>query len=57
MRYVVLAASIVAVLAFAALTAIELAYNGVTLAGVVGVGVVIVLGVGVIGAALHPPRR
>ena len=49
--------AIVAVLAFAVLTAIELSQNGVTLAGIVGVCVVIVLGVGVIGAALHPPRK
>jgi uncharacterized membrane protein len=57
MRYVVLAVSILAILAFAALTAIELSNNGVTFAGVVGVGVLIVVGVGVIGAALHPPRK
>jgi hypothetical protein len=56
-RYLVLGVAILAVLAFAALTAIELSNNGVTLAGIVGVGVVIVLGVGVIGAALHPPRK
>lgn len=52
-----LGAAIAAVLAFAALTAIEFSNNGVTLAGIIGVGVVIVLGVGVIGAALHPPRK
>jgi uncharacterized membrane protein len=57
MRYLVLAVSILAILAFAALTAIELENNGVTFAGVVGVGVLIVVGVGVIGAALHPPRK
>jgi len=56
-RYLVLPVAIVAVLAFAVLTAIELSQNGVTLAGIVGVCVVIVLGVGVIGAALHPPRK
>jgi hypothetical protein len=56
-RYLVLGVAILAVLAFAALTAIEFSNNGVTLAGIVGVGVVIVLGVGVIGAALHPPRK
>jgi hypothetical protein len=56
-RYLVLPVAILAVLAFAVLTAIELSQNGVTLAGIVGVCVVIVLGVGVIGAALHPPRK
>ena len=57
MRYLVLAVSIAFVLAFAALTAVELDYNGVTLAGIAGVFIVVICGVGVIGAALHPPRK
>jgi hypothetical protein len=56
-RYLVLPVAIVAVLAFAALTAVELSNNGVTFAGILSVCVVVVLGVGVIGAALHPPRK
>ena len=57
MRYVVLAAAIAFVLALGVLTALEFVDNGATVAGVVSVGVVIVCGVGVIGAALHPPRK
>ena len=57
MRYLVLPVAIAAVIAFAALTAIELSNNGVTFAGILSICVVIVLGVGVIGAALHPPRK
>jgi hypothetical protein len=56
-RYVVLAAAIAFVLALGVLTVIEFVYNGVTVAGVVGAGVVVVCGVGVIGAALHPQRK
>jgi hypothetical protein len=56
-RYLVLAAAIVFVLALGVLTALEFVDNGVTLAGVVGAGVVVVCGVGVIGAAFHPQRK
>jgi hypothetical protein len=56
-RYVVLAVAIVFVLAFGVLTVLEFVANGVTVAGLVGAGVVIVCGVGVIGAALHPQRK
>jgi hypothetical protein len=56
-RYLVLAAAIVFVLALGVLTALEFVDNGVTLAGVVGAGVVVVCGVGVIGAAVHPQRK
>jgi hypothetical protein len=56
-RYVVLAAAIAFVLALGVLTVLEFVANGVTVAGLVGVGVVIVCGVGVIGAALHPQRK
>lgn len=57
MRYVVLAAAIAFVLALGVLTALDFVNNGVTVAGVVGAGVVVVCGVGVIGAALHPQRK
>jgi hypothetical protein len=56
-RYVVLAAAIAFVLALGVLTALEFVDNGVTLAGVVGAGVVVVCGIGVIGAAFHPQRK
>ena len=57
MRYVVLAAAIAFVLGFGVLTVLEFVDNGITVAGLVGAGVVIVCGVGVIGAALHPQRK
>lgn len=57
MRYVVLAVAIAFVFAFGVLTVLEFVDNGVTVAGLVGAGVVIVCGVGVIGSALHPPRE
>jgi hypothetical protein len=56
-RFLVLASAILFVLALAALTAVQFSDNGVTLAGVIGVCVVIVCGVGVIGAAFHQPRN
>jgi hypothetical protein len=39
------------------LTVLDFANNGVTGLGVVSVGVVLVIGVGVIGAILHRPRK
>ena len=57
MRFLVLAVAIVFVLAFGVLTVIDFQDNGFTLAGVIGAGVVIVCGVGVIGAAFHQPRN
>lgn len=57
MRYLVQAAAIAFVLALGVLTVLDFTDNGVTLVGVIGAGVVIVCGVGVIGAALHPPPR
>jgi hypothetical protein len=56
-RFLVLAAAILFVLALAALTALQFSDNGVTLAGLISVGVVVVIGVGVIGAAFHQPRK
>jgi hypothetical protein len=57
MRYLVLAAAIVFVFALGVLTVLDFTNNGVTFVGVIGLGVVIVCGVGVIGAALHQPRN
>ena len=57
MRFLVLAVAIVFVLAFGVQTVLDFQNNGVTLAGVLGAGVVIVCGVGVIGAAFHQPRN
>jgi hypothetical protein len=56
-RVVVFAVAILLICAMATLTALDFAHNGVTGLGVVSVGVVVVVGVGVIGALLHPPRK
>jgi hypothetical protein len=56
-RYVVFAAALVFVAGLAVLTAFYLANNGITVVGVLGLGVLIVCGVGVIGSLLHPPRK
>lgn len=57
MRYVVFAAALVFVAGLALLTALYLANNGITVVGVLGLGVLIVCGIGVIGSLLHPPRK
>ncbi len=57
MRYLVFAAALAFIGAFALLTALYLSANGITFVGVVGLIVLIICGVGVIGALLHPPRR
>ena len=57
MRYLVFAGTLVFIGGFALLTALYLSSNGLTFVGVVGLLVLIVCGVGVIGALLHPPRR
>jgi hypothetical protein len=56
-RYLVFAAALVFIGGFGLLTALYLADNGITFVGVVGLGVLIVCGVGIIGALLHPPRK
>jgi hypothetical protein len=56
-RYVVFAAALVFVGGLGVLTALYLANNGVTVVGVLGLIVLVVCGVGVLGALLHPPRR
>lgn len=57
MRFLVFAGALVFIAAFGLLTAVYLSNNGITFVGVVGVIVLIICGVGVIGALLHPPRR
>ena len=56
MRYLVFAGALVFIGAFGLLTAMYLSSNGVTFVGVIGLIVLIICGVGVIGAILHPPR-
>jgi hypothetical protein len=56
-RYAVFAAAMVFIGGLGVLTGLYLANNGPTVVGVLGLIVLIVCGVGVIGALLHPPRR
>lgn len=57
MRYVVFAAAIVFVGGMALLEILYLQNNGLTVAGLLGLLIVIVCGVGVLGALFQPPRR
>ncbi len=57
MRVIVFAVAVLFIAAMAVLTVLDFANNGVTGLGVVSVGVVLVIGVGIIGAILHPPRK
>jgi hypothetical protein len=57
LRIVVFTVAIVFICAMGLLTALYFKNNGVTAAGVIGVVVLVVFGVGIIGALLHPPRR
>jgi hypothetical protein len=56
-RTAVLVLALAFTIALGAFTARDLATHGATLPGVLGAGVVILFGVAVIGALLHPPRR
>jgi type III secretory pathway component EscU len=57
MRFIVLTVAILFVTAMTLLTVDDFAQNGVTGLGVVGAIVVVILGVGVIGAFLAPPKE
>ena len=57
MRIVVFALALVFIVGMAVLTVLDISRNGITGLGVVGVFVVIVVGVGVIGALTEPPRK
>jgi hypothetical protein len=56
-RIIVFTVAVVFIGGMVLLTALDFQNNGVTLVGVIGVGVVVVIGVGIIGALLHPPRK
>jgi len=56
-RHVVLILALAFILAMAGLTVDDFATNGVTGLGVVGAGVVVVCGIGILGALLQHPRR
>ena len=55
-RTVVMCAALLFILGFAVLTVHAVAEQGVSLASVVSLFVLVLLGVGVIGAIRHPPR-
>jgi hypothetical protein len=57
LRIVVFTIAVVFICAMAALTALYFSNNGVTFVGVLGALVLVVFGVGIIGALLHPPRK
>jgi hypothetical protein len=56
-RIVVFAFALLFIVGMAVLTALDIAKNGITGLGVVGLFVTIVVGVGVIGALTEPPRK
>jgi hypothetical protein len=56
-RIVVALFAVVFIVGMGLLTALDFANNGVTLVGIVGLIVLIVIGVGVLGALLQPPRK
>lgn len=57
MRFVVLTLALLFVIAMTFLTVADFANYGVTGLGVVGAIVVVIMGVGIIGAFMAPPRR
>ena len=56
-RLIVLAVAVTFIALMGILTVLQFADNGVTLVGVIGVGVLVVCGVGIIGALVQPPRK
>jgi len=56
-RFLVFAAAVLFIVGLALLTILYLKSNGVTVVGVLGIIVLVVCGVGVLGALLHPPRK
>jgi hypothetical protein len=57
MRFLVFTAALLFILGLGLLTVLYVKSSGLTVVGVLGVIVLVVVGVGVIGALLHPPRR
>jgi lipopolysaccharide export LptBFGC system permease protein LptF len=56
-RIIVFAVAVLFICGMAVLTALDFERNGVTGLGIVGLIVVIVVGVGIIGALTEPPRK
>ena len=57
MRIIVFTVAVGFICAMTVLTAFYFKNNGVPPAGVIGVVVLVVFGIGIIGSLLHPPRR
>jgi len=57
MRTAVLATALVFIAGFAFLTAVAAAEQGVTLATVLSIFILVLLAVGIVGALRNPPRR
>lgn len=57
MRIIVFAVAVLFICGMGVLTALDFERNGVTGLGIVGLIVVIVVGVGIIGALTEPPRK
>ena len=57
MRVLVFAVAVAFVVGMAVLTALDFERNGVTGLGIVGLIVVIIIGVGIIGALTEPPKK
>lgn len=57
MRIVVFFVAVVFIAGMIVLTALDFANNGVTGLGIISVIVVVVVGVGVVGALTEPPKR
>lgn len=57
MRALVYTAALLFVLAFGLLTVLYIRSSGLTAVGILGIIVLVVVGVGVVGALLHPPDR
>ena len=57
MRFLVFAIAVLFIVGMAVLTALDFEKHGVTGLGIVGLIVVIVVGVGIIGALTEPPRK
>jgi hypothetical protein len=56
-RFIVFGLALVFIVTMATLTALDISQNGITGLGIVGLFVVIVVGVGVIGALTEPPKK
>jgi lipopolysaccharide export LptBFGC system permease protein LptF len=57
MRRIVFAVALVFTVLLAYLTVLDFSRHGVTAIGVLGVLIVVLFGIGFVGALRHPPRR